>query len=187
MAKQHHAEQTTDGSEAFITAIMPREPPGERAAPAVRESLAMEVLPPSYRASYSRPPPYSEAPTIRSTSSDILQSTSKMAVQFVVAILFALGHHFFCSSIHGTDASEQRQRWVPIVELILSMLSMFFFCLATLQAYYQNFAVSSRENPMKLRSADVALGLPANPLAIFYWLRQGIYGTQISIISVIYW
>jgi hypothetical protein len=110
-----------------------------------------------------------------------------MGAHFLAAALLAVGHHFFCAGINNTEATELRQRWVPIVESLMAMLAMYFFCLATLRAYYQNFAVALRENPMQLRNADLALRLPANPLAVFHWLGQGLHCSQIGLVALIYW
>lgn len=162
-------------------------PPPLPPTPSVRESLPLEVLrPPSYQ-NRSLPPPYTEEAHARGDISDIMRTTGRMAAQFVVAGLLAVGHHFFYASVNNTEATEQRQRWIPIVGTGMAMLSMYLFSLATLRAYYQNFAVTMRENPMQLRNADQALRLPANPLAVFHWLGQGMHCSQIGLVALIYW
>jgi hypothetical protein len=162
-------------------------PPLPPAAAGVREPLPLEVLRPPLYQNHPLPPPYTEAPHVRGDGADIMRTTGRMAAQFVAAALLAVGHHFFCAGVNNTEATEQRQRWVPVVGTAMAMLSMYFFCLATLRAYYQNFAVMLRENPMQLRKADLVLRLPANPLAVFYWLGQGLHCSQIGVVSLIYW
>jgi hypothetical protein len=162
-------------------------PPSPPAAAGGRESIPLEVLrPPSYQ-NRPLPPAYTEAPQVRGDGADVMRTTGRMAAQFVAAALLAVGHHFFCASVNNTEATEQRQRWVPVVGTVMAMLSMYFFCVATLRAYCQNFAVSLRGNPMQLRNADLALRLPANPLTVFHWLGQGLHFWQIGLVSLIYW
>lgn len=110
-----------------------------------------------------------------------------MLLLLIVAMLLAVGHHFFCTMVNNTEATEVRQRWVPVVETGLAILTLYFFSLATLKAYHQNFAVALMENPMQLRKADLALRLPGNPLAVLYWLGQGLHYLEIGLVALIYW
>jgi hypothetical protein len=184
-----HHQRDGRGSFASSTPPPPSPPAGSRAA-SVRESPPLETLrPPSYPngGGSVRPPPYSEAPRARADSADILRTTGRMGAHLVAAALLAVGHHFFCAAINNTEATEARQRWVPIVENGLAMMALYFFSLATLKAYHQNFAVALRENPMQMRNADLALRLPGNPLAVFHWLGQGLHCSQIGLVALIYW
>ena len=110
-----------------------------------------------------------------------------MLLLLIIAMLLAVGHHFFCTMVNNTEATEVRQRWVPVVETSLAMLTLYFFSLATLKAYHQNFAVALMESPMQLRKADLALRLPGNPLAVLHWLRQGLHYLEIGFVALIYW
>jgi hypothetical protein len=162
-------------------------PPAPPSPPGIRESLPLEALrPPSYQ-QRALPPPYTAAPHARGDTADVLRTTGRMTAQLVAAALVAVGHHFFCAGVNNTEATESRQRWVPVVSTGLAMLSMYLLARAALRAYHQIFAAHLHENPMQLRNADLVLRLPANPLAMFTWFGQGLRGAPIALVSLIYW
>jgi hypothetical protein len=110
-----------------------------------------------------------------------------MIGSLVLAVAFALGHHFFYRYCNGKEANQQLpQQWVTRGGTAFAFVIKMFLAISTGMAYVQQSWLSLQTRPQSVRRVDAIFAVLGNALEFVdpgLWLRNPL----LTIPAIITW
>ncbi|TVY73141.1 hypothetical protein LSUE1_G007466 [Lachnellula suecica] len=109
-------------------------------------------------------------PTAELVKWGISWKTPALMIVFLLSgVAFALGHHFYYMSLHGTPAgTKSRQQWATAFGTAFAFLVVALLKTAAGNAYQQYIWTVVKRKPLELGTLDRLFALTSDPTGIFH-------------------